>query len=100
VIAELRAMAGRIAIFSHGQFLRALAVRWIGLPIEQGCHFGLDTGSLGVLGFERNNVDTAAILLWNAVSNDIFELIPRPIAAADVIDAGSAAAPIEKLLSR
>jgi probable phosphoglycerate mutase len=40
VIAELRTMQGRVALFSHGQFLRALAERWIELPIGQGYHLG------------------------------------------------------------
>lgn len=78
VVAELRALQGRVALFSHGHFLRALAVRWIELPIEQGFHLGLDTGSLSVLGYEHNNVEAPAILLWNALSNDLFELRPRP----------------------
>ena len=78
VIAELRTLQGRVALFSHGQFLRALAVRWIELPIEQGYHLGLDTGSLSILGYEHNNVEAPAIMLWNAVSNDLFELMPRP----------------------
>jgi broad specificity phosphatase PhoE len=77
VIAELRAMIGRIAIFSHGQFLRALAVRWIDLPIQRGCHFELGTGSLSILGYEHNNVEAPAILLWNAVPNDACDLVPR-----------------------
>lgn len=80
VIAELRATDGLVAVFSHGQFLRALAVRWIDLPIQQGCHLALNTGSLSILGYERNNVDATAILLWNAVSNDIFELTSRSAA--------------------
>jgi probable phosphoglycerate mutase len=81
VIAELRAIEGLVALFSHGQFLRALAVRWIELPIEQGYHLGLDTASLSMLGYEHNNVDAPAILLWNAVSNDLFELKSRTVAS-------------------
>lgn len=78
VVAEFRQRkdSGRVAVFSHGQFLRALAVRWINLPIRQGSHFGLDTGSLSILGHEHNNVETPAISLWNAVSNRVFELVP------------------------
>jgi broad specificity phosphatase PhoE len=78
-------MRGNVALFSHGQFLRALAVRWIELPIGQGYHLALDTGSLSSLGYEHNNVEAPAILLWNAVSNDLFELMPRRRSnAADV----------------
>jgi broad specificity phosphatase PhoE len=82
VIAELRAIDGLVAVFSHGHFLRALAVRWIDLPIQQGCHLALNTGSLSILGHERNNADVPAILLWNAVSSDIFELTSRSAASA------------------
>ncbi len=77
ILAQLRPGVGQVAIFSHGQFLRALAVRWIDLPIRQGSHLGLDTGSLSVLGYEHNNIETTAISLWNAVSNDLFELVPQ-----------------------
>jgi len=69
-------MAGRIALFSHGYFLRALAVGWIGLPIQQGCHLGLDTGSISVLGYDRNT-DAPVTSLWNAASNAVFDLAPH-----------------------
>src|SRR5580658_526180 len=79
VLAELGqdGSPGPVAIFSHGQFLRALAVRWIDLPIRQGSHLGLDTGSLSILGFEHNNIEARAIVRWNVVSNDLFALVPR-----------------------
>ena len=66
MIVELRATVGRIAIFSHGQFLRALAVRWIELSIEKGCHFDLDTGSVSILAYEHNDLQVPTISLWNA----------------------------------
>jgi len=75
IAAYLRTLQGIIAIFSHGQFLRALAVRWIGLAIGEGRHLTLDTASLSVLGYEHTN--DPAILLWNAVSNDVFDLVPH-----------------------
>lgn len=65
VIGAVRALEGRVAVFSHGHFLRALGVRWIGLPVQEGDHLALTTGSLSILGFERPGVDTPAILLWN-----------------------------------
>ena len=45
-LAALREMQGSIALFSHGHLLRALALRWIQLPIHCGARFGLDTAAL------------------------------------------------------
>jgi hypothetical protein len=62
-----------------------MSVRRIELPIGQGCHIGLDTGSLSILGYEHNNVEAPTVLLWHAVSNDQVELTPRPASnAADL----------------
>ena len=66
VLAGLRPMDGTILLFSHGHFLRALAVRWIGLPVQEGRHFAVDTTSLSILGYENRNDETPAISLWNA----------------------------------
>jgi probable phosphoglycerate mutase len=73
LIARLRTMQGNIAIFSHGHFGRVLAARWIGLPVRQAEHFLLSTASLSVLGYEHDLAKEPAIVLWNAVSNAIFE---------------------------
>jgi broad specificity phosphatase PhoE len=78
VLAILRPMDGTVALFSHGQFLRALAVRWIGLPVQKGQHFALDTASISILGYEHHNGDIPAISLWNAGPNAIFTL-PAPL---------------------
>jgi len=77
VIARLRALAGNIAIFSHGHFGRVLAARWIGLPVEQAQHFLLSTASLSILGYEHNHAAEPAIVLWNAVPNRISDLVPQ-----------------------
>lgn len=66
VVARIRELQGRAAIFSHGHFLRALAVRWIGLPIQYGRNFGLAAGAIGMLGYEHHSLDEPAIELWNA----------------------------------
>jgi probable phosphoglycerate mutase len=66
VVATLRSMDGTVALFSHGQFLRALAARWIGLSAQEGQHFALDTASISILGYEHINEETPAICLWNA----------------------------------
>ncbi|MHB1446059.1 MAG: histidine phosphatase family protein [Acidimicrobiales bacterium] len=62
VISELLAQEGDVAVFSHGHFGRALAVRWIGLDITWGRAFSLDAGAIGILGFEH---DQRAITRWN-----------------------------------
>jgi broad specificity phosphatase PhoE len=79
VIAEVRAIDGRVAIFSHGHFLRVLAVRWIDLPMRLGRQFSLETGSLSILGYEQDDAQYPTIRLWNAVSNDAFDLEPHRI---------------------
>ena len=66
VLASLRPMDGTVALFSHGHFLRALAVRWIGLPVPEARHFALNPASLSILGHEPHNEDTPSISLWNA----------------------------------
>ena len=71
LIARLRMLEGNIAIFSHAQVGRVLAARWIGLPVGQAQHFLLSTASLSILGYEHDMAEEPAILLWNAVSNDI-----------------------------
>jgi broad specificity phosphatase PhoE len=71
MVARLRTLEGNIAVFSHGQFLRVMAARWIGLPVGQAQHFVLDTTSVSILGYEHDLTNESAILLWNAVSNEI-----------------------------
>lgn len=71
LIARLRGLEGNIAIFSHGHFGRVLAARWIGLSVRQAQPFLLNTASLSILGYEHNVPEVSAIVLWNAVSNDV-----------------------------
>jgi probable phosphoglycerate mutase len=66
LIARLRAMDGNVALFSHGHFGRALAIRWIGLPIGDGDRLLLDTASLGILAYERGDPAEPVIALWNS----------------------------------
>ncbi|MFT4656775.1 MAG: broad specificity phosphatase PhoE [Candidatus Aldehydirespiratoraceae bacterium] len=49
-------------VFGHGHMLTALAVRWVGLPIEAGKLLRISTGSVGILRWKREN---RVIDLWN-----------------------------------
>jgi broad specificity phosphatase PhoE len=51
-----------VALFAHAHILRILAARWIGLNADGGRLFGLGTGSVSVLGFER---ETRVVSKWN-----------------------------------
>lgn len=62
LIEELRGLAGDAALFAHGHVLRVIAARWIGLPPEAGGQVALSTGTVSVLGYER---EVAVIRLWN-----------------------------------
>jgi broad specificity phosphatase PhoE len=62
VIAEVRAVDGDVALVAHGHILRALAARWVDEPVAFGGRLHLGTGSISVLGYER---EVASIQLWN-----------------------------------
>lgn len=63
LIARLRAMDGKVALFSHGHFGCVLAARWIGLPVIEGQHFLLGTASLSILDYEPRNPEVPVIVL-------------------------------------
>lgn len=65
LLAQLRPLEGKIALFSHGHFLRVLAMRWIGMPVRAGQHFALDTASIGTLDRESARSDFPVISRWN-----------------------------------
>jgi broad specificity phosphatase PhoE len=66
VVARLRAMDGSVILFSHGQFSRVLAARWVGLGAEGGRHFALDPATISVLGFEAHDPARPVLSSWNA----------------------------------
>jgi probable phosphoglycerate mutase len=68
LMARLRSHSGRVALFSHGQFGRVLAARWIGLPVAQGQHLAIAPASIGILGFETDHPQRRVIALWNATA--------------------------------
>jgi probable phosphoglycerate mutase len=53
---------GKVALFAHAHILRILAARWIGLAATGGSLLALGTGSVSVMGWER---ETRVISSWN-----------------------------------
>jgi probable phosphoglycerate mutase len=53
---------GKVALFAHAHILRILAARWVGLEARGGELFALGTGSMSVLGWER---ETRVVSRWN-----------------------------------
>jgi probable phosphoglycerate mutase len=72
LIARLRTLDGKVALFSHGQFGGVLAARWIGLPLTQAQHFPLGTASLSFFSFDPHHPEVPVIALWNANTHDLF----------------------------
>jgi broad specificity phosphatase PhoE len=62
VVAELLGVEGDVLVFSHGHFLRVLTARWLELEAADGRLFALDSGTLSMLGFER---EQRVIRSWN-----------------------------------
>jgi probable phosphoglycerate mutase len=60
---QLAGDGGRVALFAHGHLLRCLAGCWLGLGVGGGALLVLSTGTVCVLGFERQQ---RALLRWNA----------------------------------
>jgi probable phosphoglycerate mutase len=65
IIAAALAAPGDVAVFGHAHASRILAARWIGLPAVGGRSFALDTASVSVLAFER---EERVIGRWNQPS--------------------------------
>ena len=78
IIARLGTMNGTVALFSHGHFSAALAVRWIGLALVEGQHFALDTASVSLLGIDPHHPDRRTIELWNETRNPPSSPTPDP----------------------
>jgi broad specificity phosphatase PhoE len=62
VIEEALRADGDVALVAHGHVLRALGARWVEQPAAFGGELALDTGSISVLGFER---EVRVIRHWN-----------------------------------
>jgi broad specificity phosphatase PhoE len=53
---------GTVALFAHAHILRILTARWLELDADGGRLFALGTGSVSVLGWER---ETRVVESWN-----------------------------------
>ena len=62
VIDEALRADGDVALVAHGHVLRALAARWIEQPVSFGGRLYLETGSISILGFER---EVRVLRRWN-----------------------------------
>ena len=62
VIDRLAAAEGDAAVFGHGHALRVLTALWVGLAPEDAERFALETGTISILGYER---ETRVIRVWN-----------------------------------
>ena len=62
VIDRTSGAEGDVALFAHGHVLRILTACWLGLPPDAARLFALGTGSVSILGYER---ETRVITRWN-----------------------------------
>jgi broad specificity phosphatase PhoE len=66
VIKRLRTFGGTVALFSHGEFGRVLAARWIGAPITMARNLALGAASVSSMTYEADHPETPVIEFWNA----------------------------------
>jgi broad specificity phosphatase PhoE len=64
VIEDVLRAEGDVALVAHGHILRALGARWVEEEVEFGGRLYLGTGTLSVLGWER---EVRVVRSWNAV---------------------------------
>lgn len=64
IVSRMRALQGRVLLFSSGHLLRALTARWLGLSLEIGRALVLDPAAVCVLGYDHGGADRV-IRLWN-----------------------------------
>ena len=62
-LARLDLEDGDVLVFSHGHFIRALALAFLGLAAAAGAHFALDTATVSVL---RAGDRGHLVQVWNA----------------------------------
>ena len=64
-IVRVHGIAGDVLAFSSGHIIRMIAARWLGLSPRAGRIFYCRPASVGVLGYEHDNLDQPIIRLWN-----------------------------------
>jgi broad specificity phosphatase PhoE len=64
VLSRLSSAGGDAVAFAHGHILRVVTARWLEMEVAAGSRFALGTGSVSVLGFER---ETQVLQLWSRV---------------------------------
>jgi broad specificity phosphatase PhoE len=62
ILEKAKKCTSDVAFFSSGHILRAIACKYLNLPISAGKYFVLSTASISILGYEHKN---PALLLWN-----------------------------------
>jgi broad specificity phosphatase PhoE len=75
LIEELRELRGNSLLFGHGHCFRALAVRFLDLPIGYATNLLLDAGMISITSDGR---DGPALVLWNR------RVRPRAMIVADI----------------
>jgi probable phosphoglycerate mutase len=65
LITKIRATSGDSLLFAHSHVLRVLIARWLELPPEDGKHFVIQTGTMGVLSYEH---ESPVLLSLNATA--------------------------------
>lgn len=65
LLKKLSSYSGRVALFSHGHFLRVLTARFLGLPPEEAKIFVLSVASISILGFQQKQ---PVLILWNSTA--------------------------------
>ena len=75
LIEELRELGDNSLLFGHGHCFRALAVRFLDLPIRYATNLLLDAGTISITSDAR---DGPALVLWNR------RVQPRAMVVADI----------------
>jgi broad specificity phosphatase PhoE len=70
LIARLVQLEGNVALFTHGQFGRVLAVRWVGWPVTEARCLRFDPACISLLATDAAHGDARVIALWNADPRD------------------------------